>query len=254
MPVRLRLVLAAVLLGGATACAPGEEPVALAPEPAPTVVLDTEAGPVHLADLVGRPVVVQLAPSHDEGAWAAFADALADLEASGAVVVAVETDGAAPEVAEAFGYDGTPLAVVVDGAGTVRGRTAPTSGDALFEMAGPVLAEADLTGTVSWPGADSLDALVDAGGLVVALAPTTDLPDGTPALHLDMATLAAEDLPADLGTPLAFIGTEANVAAEQAVGWGYAAVFVADAGGGLAPVEAPLPPAPEAPRSRGVRG
>ena len=254
MPRRLRaLLLGAVLAGGPlVGCAPETE----APEAAtlaPAVTLDTEAGPVHLADLVGKPVVVQLAPADDVGAWAALADALEDLEASGAVVVAVETDGADPEVAKAFGFDGTALAVVVDGAGTVRGRTAPTSGDALFAMAGPVLAEADVAESVSWPGADSLAKLVEAGGVAVTLDAEAAGPAHT--LRLDAATFTAEDLPADLGTPLAFLGPEAETAAQQAASWGYAAVFVADDSGALSSVEtAPLPAPTGSPRSGGVRG
>lgn len=250
MPLR---PLSVLLLGAALAgCAPeADAPADGAVErtPAPAVVLDTEAGPVSLSRFVGRPVVVQFAPAGDAGAWAALADALADLEAGGAVVLAVQTDRAAPGVAEAFGFEGAPLVVVVDGEGTVRGRAAPTSGDALFALAGPVLAEADIAEAVSWSGADSLDALVRAGGVVVAMDAETDVPY---ALRLDVATFTAESLPADLGTPLAFVGPEAEGAAERAASWGYAAVFVADDAGALTPVEGSPPPGLA--RPGGVRG
>ncbi|MEM6288499.1 MAG: hypothetical protein AAF845_15280 [Bacteroidota bacterium] len=250
----MRARLCILLLGAALAGAgcEAEAPEAASPAAAPAVTLDTEAGPVHLADLVGRPVVVQLAPSDDVGAWAALADALADLEASGAVVVAVETDGPDAAVAEAFGYDGTPLAVVVDGTGAVRGRTTPTSGDALFEMAGPVLAEADRAETASWRGADSVVALVEAGGLVVSLDPEAEIAEPDVTLRLDAETFAADDLPADLGTPLAFVGAGAEAACAAAASWGYATLFVVDEAGALTPVEAAHPPS--APRPRGVRG
>ena len=217
---------------------------------APHVVLPTANGPVDLAALAGRPVVLQFAEAGDADAWAALADALGDLEAAGATVVAVTVDGAEAAAAEAFGYRGAPLAVVVDGEGAVRGTGAPDSGDALFALAVPVLAEADVAATVSWAGAETVDALVEAGGLVV------DVADGPPrrfALHVAADTLRAEDLPADLGTPLAFVGADAAEAAGRATRWGYAAVFVADADGALTPV---VPETRRAPPRRpgGVRG
>lgn len=259
MPLRLlpALLLGAALAGGCalTGCAPEPEmPASPVAEraPAPAVVFDTEAGPVSLTRFVGRPVVVQLAPADDAGAWAALADALADLEAGGAVVLAVKTDTADPAVAEAFGFDGTAVAVVVDGAGTVRGRTAPTSGDALFDLAGPVLAEADVASTVAWAGADSLGALVRSGGVIVDLGAEVDYPH---ALRVDAAAFSAESLPADLGTPLAFVGPEADAAAAAAASWGYVSVYVADADGALTPVEGAPPPSVGAPsRPGGVRG
>ena len=57
------------------------------------------------------------------------------------------------------------------------------------------------------------------------------------------------------GTPLAFVGPDAAEAAERATRWGYAAVFVADAAGDLAPVEPELIPETDRPiRTGGVRG
>ena len=256
MSVRPAL-LAAVLL--VSACGPsptadeGAEAgraavVTPARTPAPAVVLPTADGPVDLASLAGRPVVLQFASATDADAWAALADALADLEASGATVLAVTVADEAEDAARAFGYRGRPLAVVVDGEGSVRGSGAPDSGDALFALAGPVLAEADVAETVSWGGADTLDDLVRSGGLVV------DVTEGSApsrrALHVAADTLSVTDLPADLGTPLAFVGPDAHEAASSAVSWGYASVFVAE-GDALTPVE----PVIRAPRRPGtVRG
>ncbi|WP_420454838.1 redoxin domain-containing protein [Rubrivirga sp.] len=222
-------------------------------EAAPAVVLPTAEGPVDLASLAGRPVVLHFAAADDAEAWAALADALGDLEAAGAAVVAVSVDGAEDEAARAFGYDGAALAVVVDGEGTVRGRALPHSGDDLFALASPVLAEADVAATVSWPDPETLDALVALGGVVVDLSERGS--PGVPhALRVAADTLAALDLPADLGTPLAFVGPDAAEAASRATRWGYVAVFVADADGTITAVE-PAPVARDRPlRSGGVRG
>ena len=254
MPTPRLLVLAAVL----AAC--GDAPPGLpagavesavrAREAAPDVAVLTDAGPAPLAGYRGRTVVLLLAPpGHD--AWAALDEARADLEASGAVVLAEPVGQALTEAARALGYAGAPLAVVVDGEGVLRGRTAPRSGDDLFALAAPVLAEAEVAQTVSWEGADTLDDLVAAGGVVVDLGE-----DGPPhALRLPLAELEAQSLPADLGTPLAFVGPDAAEAASRAAGWGYVSVYEAGPSGALRAVVA-APPAPSAwqPRSGGVRG
>ena len=248
---RLALLLSALVALPACGPSSADAPVR---EAAPSVTLLTADGPVDLASLVGRPVVLHFATADDADAWASLADALGDLEAAGAAVVAVTVDGAEDKAARAFGYDGTALAVVVDGEGTVRGRMTPRSGDDLFALAGPVLAEVDLASTVSWEGADTLDALIEAGGVVVDVSEAGD-PVLDADLHIAADTLAARDLPADLGTPLAFIGPDAAEAAERATRWGYAAVFVADAAGDLAPVEPELIPETDRPiRTGGVRG
>ncbi len=253
--MRRRLGLLAVLLSLA-AC--GTDPpvdvaaVSSAREAAPAVVLPTAQGPVDLASLAGRPVVLHFAAADDTEAWAALADALGDLEAAGAAVVAVSVDGAEDEAARAFGYNGVALAVVVDGEGTVRGRALPHSGDDLFALASPVLAEADVAATVSWRDPETLDALVAIGGVVVDVG---DPAGPRHALRVAADTLAALDLPADLGTPLAFVGPAAREAATRAARWGYVAVFVADAEGAITAVEPPPLPVRDRPlRSGGVRG
>ncbi len=242
------------LLTGLAACAPEPAPeLSLDWAPAPHVAVPTADGPVDLTTLSGSPVVIQFASAGDTDAWAVLDDAIQDLQAAGATVLAVTVDGAETEAATAFGYAGVPLAVVVDGEGTVRGRTHPASGDALFAMAGPVLAEADVARTVEWRGAETLDALIRDGGVVVAA-----LQEPSPvahALRIDPDLFSAQDLPADLGTPLAFVGSSAAVRAASAAGWGYVSVFVASADGALTPVAGQLPPGLDEPnRQRGVRG
>ena len=144
------------------------------------------------------------------------------------------------------------MTVVVDGEGTVRGRGhRARTGDDLFALAGPVLAEADVARTVEWRGAGSVDALVEAGGVVVAAQAVP----GVPALLIDPDLFSAQDLPADLGTPLAFVGPTASASAASAAGWGYVSVFTADADGALTPVSSRPPPGLDEPRRpRGVRG
>lgn len=243
----LAVALCSVLAGG---CGAGEAEVTavVAYGGAPAVVLHSVDGPVSLDAFAGRPVVVHLAASGEAAAWAVLAEVSDDLEASGAVVVAVVVDGPGDEATAAMGYRGAPLAVVVDGEGTVRGHVAPTSGDAVFEAAVPVLAEYDLSQSVAWPGADTLDDLVRAGGVVVDLGAASAPPN---ALALDADVLAADDLPADLGTPLAFVGPDADRTAERAAGWGYAAAYAVAEDGRLVPA-APPPPRPAV--AGGVRG
>ena len=257
------LVAAALALGGAAsgcADAPADAPAGgavgrveavAAYGGAPDVTLPSADGPVSLAALAGRPVVVHLAALGETAAWAALDEAAADLEASGAVVVAVVVEEAPPEGLDALGYEGAPLVVVLDGEGVVRSRTAPTSGDALFEAAAPVLAEYDLAQTVAWPGAETVGDLVRAGGLVVDLG-AADAPPH--ALRVGADALSAEALPADLGTPLAFVGPDALGAARRAVGWGYAAVYAVDAGGRMGAVEPDRPAPPPPRRPGGARG
>ena len=86
-----------VLAVGLAACTDRPPSADAIPAPtrtlAPEVVLPTSDGPVDLAALAGRPVLLQFAQADDADAWAALADALDDLQAAGATVVAVTVDG-----------------------------------------------------------------------------------------------------------------------------------------------------------------
>lgn len=248
------VLLASALVGGCGDAPPapgpvGSEAAVHTRRAAPAVSVRTEAGPVPLASLRGQTVVLLLAPP-GHAAWTVLDEVRPDLEASGAVVLTEVVDGGPTGAAQAFGYRDAPLAVVVDGEGDVRGEGAPTSGDDLFALAAPVLAEAEVARTVSWEGAHTLGDLVAAGGMVVDLG--TNGP--AHALRLPLRALEATSLPADLGTPLAFTGPDAAEAASRSVAWGYVSVYVAEASGALVPVEAPRPPLPRPGRSGGVRG
>lgn len=250
---RLALVAAGSLaLAACEIPAPVEEVATAAPmierERAPRVAVPTADGPVALEALAGTPVVLHFAAADDAEAWSALADCLDDLEAAGATVLTVALEDAHDEAARAFGYTGAPMTVVVDGEGTVRARAERASGDDLFALASPVLAEADVAATVEWRGAGSIESLLEAGGLVIATGESR--PDA--ALHIAADTLAAIDLPADLGTPIAFAGPDAAEAASRATRWGYAAVFIAEPDGELTALERTEPAS--RPRTGGVRG
>ena len=169
------------------------------------------------------------------------------------MVLAVEVEGAGDETAQAFGYDGDPLVLVVDGEGVLRGRAEPVSGDAVYALAAPVLAESDLAQTVAWEGAHSLEGLTAVGGVIVDLGAD---PNAFPhALRIALDALSAEALPADLGTPLAFVGDDAEEAAQRTVEWGYVSVFVASREGDLREIEAERPALDDwRERRGGVRG
>ena len=265
--------LAAALLAVA-GCAPGAPAVG---GPAPDVTIETAAGPLHLADARGRRLVVQFAPADSVEAWAALAAASADLAAEGALVVGVSTDGPPPEspfqtgrdvhgAAAAFGYTGVPLAVVIDGAGTLRGLTAPRHADDLFALAAPVLLEGDASVSLAPPvvgaalDADGVERLVRGGAALIDLRPAglRAAEGAVPfALVCPPARLAADVLPADVGAVVVLLGPAAPAAAEQAAAWGYRNVHVVADASALAAGPA-APPATrsapgEAPRRAAVR-
>ncbi len=233
-------------------------PAVEAPTPAPDVTIAGARGPFRLADARGRTVVLQFAPADSVEAWAALAEAHADFVAVGAVVLGVATRGDAPEspfavasdpgarAAEAFGYTGRPLAVVVDGAGRVRGHANPRDAAALYALVAPVLLEADAP--VSPAEAEHLRAASTV--LVDVRTDAERRAEGAfpYALVADADALQARDLPADLGVALVFVGAAADAAAERARSWGYADVeVIGDAG--LSPTEPfeAAPARPEAP-------
>lgn len=259
----LVLSLAALLAG----C--GGDPATGTPTQAPDVTIAGIHGPFRLNAMRGRPVVLQFAPADSLDAWAALADAHRDLEASGAVVFGVATDGLAPDspyavgsdpdgiAALAFGYHGAPLAVVVDPSGRVRGHVAPRQASDLYALTAPVLVEMEDAGGVTSPAEAA--ALRRASTVLVDLRPDAlrraegDLPY---ALVADPAALAPADLPADLAVPIVLVGPAAEGLAASVEGWGYGDVHViADADGLLLDPTAPAIPDPiPTPRRQTVRG
>ena len=273
-----RLLAATVLLSlSLGACAPAAPPIG---GPAPDVEVQTMAGPLRLSDLRGQQVVVQFAPADSVEAWATLAAAAADLQAEGALVIGIATDGTPPEspfrtgrdtgrAAAAFGYTGVPLAVIIDREGVLRGLAAPRHADDLFALAAPVLLESDTDDAPSVPvdpvGTDAADVqrLVRHGAALIDLrdAAVRDAEGFVRyALICPIDRFAADVLPADVGTPVVLIGPDAAAAAEQAAGWGYRNIHVvADALDVAEPRSAaparPTPPAaPTAPRRAAVRG
>lgn len=267
MAAPARLVLAVSLVALLAGCVGDAGPEAMAE--APDVTIAGARGPFHLGAMRGRPVVLQFAPADSLDAWAALADAHRNLEASGAVVFGVATDGLAPEspynvgtdpdgkAATAFGYRGAPLAVVIDPSGRIRGHVAPRHASDLYALTAPVLVEMEDARGVTSPAEAA--ALRRASTVIVDLRPHAlrraegALPY---ALVADPATLAAIDLPADLALPIVLVGPAAEGLAASVVGWGYGDVqVIADADGLLLdPAAPPIPDPPPAPRRRTVRG
>ncbi|HEX9953293.1 MAG TPA: redoxin domain-containing protein [Rubricoccaceae bacterium] len=270
---------ALLVLLALSACGPSAPPVG---GPAPEVEVQTASGVLRLADLRGQQVVLQFAPADSVEAWAALAAASADLAASGALVVGISTDGPPPEspfrvgrddggaAAEAFGYTGVPLAVVIDRAGVLRGLTAPRQADDLFALAAPVLLEDE---AIESPGppvdpvgtdAESVERLVRDGAALIDLRDAATREAEGPvryALVCPIARFAADVLPADVGTTVVLLGPEAPVAARQAAQWGYRDVHavpdvldLAEPGLAGPPSEAPARAARAAQRRASVRG
>ncbi len=221
--------------------------------PAPDVAFDSPDGPFRLADERGRPVVLQFAPADSVEAWAVLAEAYAQLEAVGALVVGVATSGDAPEspfavgldpgaqAAEAFGYDGRPLAVVVDAGGRVRGHASPRDAAALYALAAPVLVEGAATGAESVTlDVRPTDQRVAEGALAHAIVASP-------------AALTAADLPADLAVAIVVVGPDAEAVAARVRGWGYPDVQVAAEAGAMDLAPEPVEPSgtPARPSVRG---
>lgn len=252
-----RLLLAAVATGALSFAAvyvTARPDAAPALGPAPDVAFDGPDGRFRLADERGRPVVLQFAPADSVEAWAVLAEAYAHLEAVGAVVLGVATSGDAPEspyavghdpgahAAEAFGYDGRPLAVVVDAGGRLRGHASPRDVAALYALAAPVLVESDGVGAES---------------VVVDLRPAAqrDAEGRLPrAVVAAPDALTAADLPADLAVPIVVVGPDAEAVAVRVRAWGYPDVEVLGDAGLLDAEPMAEPPPANAPARPSVRG
>jgi len=230
-------------------------PAASPTGPAPDVSFDGPRGTFRLADERGRPVVLQFAPADSVEAWAVLAEAYAHLEAVGALVVGVATSGDAPEspfdvgrdpgaeAAEAFGYDGRPLAVVVDAGGRLRGHASPRDVAALYALAAPVLVEVD-------------GAAVESVMLDLRPAAQRDAEGPLPrAIVASADALSAADLPADLAVPIVVVGPGAEAVAGRVRAWGYPDVqILGDAGVTDEPSVASPALEPVAPPRPSVRG
>jgi peroxiredoxin len=222
--------------------------------PAPDVAFDGPDGRFRLADERGHPVVLQFAPADSLEAWAVLAEAYAHLEAVGAVVLGVATAGDAPEspfavghdpgahAAEAFGYDGRPLTVVVDATGRLRGHASPRDAAAVYALAAPVLLETEAAGlesvTLDLRPADQRAA---EGRLPRAIVSAPD-------------ALTAADLPADLAVPLVVVGPDAEAVAARVREWGYPDVQVLGDAGVLDDEPLVEPLVEDAPARPSVRG
>lgn len=245
-----------VLLFGLMGCnRPDASPTRTAPTApeaavAPDVSWSRNGEPVSLTSLRGRTVLLHFADAASPS-WAALAEAYPDLDAEGATILGVVTDGDSlpttpfeitygDELAEAFGVTLTPDAILVDAQGRVRNHAHALVADDFFALAGPVLLEESPSTPVSTPeargrqlDAAALDRLVRAGAVLIDLRSDADRDaDGwvPNALPTPIEDLSAERLPADLSATLIFLGPNAGAASEQAGTLGYTSVLgLADA-------------------------
>ena len=282
---RTALLLAALALPALGAGCGTDTPEELAAgSQAPTWTLSGAGGAFSLADAAGRPVVLQFAPA-DPAEWEALAAAHDDLSASGALVIGAVTAGSAsalrlpfalvddPDgtVADLYGYRGQSLSVVIDSESRLRARAeAVETGDALFALAGPALLEADvfdLPATIaSTDGPEALDAsdvddLVRRGAALLDLRPADEVEAQgliPYALRCPPEEFGPEALPANLAVPVVLAGPSAAQAAEQAIEWGFAAVYHVDDASTLADADLPVmedepAPPPSEPQPRPTR-
>lgn len=246
---------------------------------APDVSWTRNGESVSLASLRGKTVLLHFAESTSPS-WAELAEAHPDLEAEGATILGIVTDGdsisgmpfeitRAVELAKAFGVTLTPDAILVDAQGQVRDHAHALDADDFFALAAPVLLEDGPSTPVSIPDAadrqldaEALNQLVRAGAVLIDLRADAEREtDGWVPLALPCPaeTLTTEHLPADLSATLIFLGSEADAASELATAWGYTSVLgLADATPYVVEGAAPgaLAPPREVPLStaRRVRG
>ena len=212
--------------------------VTAAPSLDANLVVATAEEAVRLGDHRGHVLVLQLAAASDEAAWLAFADAAPDLQAEGATLLGIVTEGrldgspALPfparharglDWAEPLGFTGEALTVVVGPQGRLRGRGTRATADDIVVLAAPVLLELDAGGVdldVEVLTASTVEALVRHGAALIDVRP-----EGEPLAHalaVPLAHLTPDVLPPDPATPLVFVGPEAAAAAAIAADWGYA--------------------------------
>ena len=241
------LALTLLLIGGCDR--PDASPTASesAPmlEPAPEVSWHKDGHEVSLASLQGSTVLLHFADATSPS-WKALDEAYPDLNAEGATVLGVVTDGAfipehayetisSDELTRAFGVTLTPAAIVVDPEGRIRGRDNALDADAFFALAAPVLLDEAVNTPVSTPqiagrqlDVEALDQLMRAGAVLIDLRPdAVREAEGWVRLALPcpLDALSAEYLPADLSATLVFLGPDAETAAELAAEWGYVSVL-----------------------------
>lgn len=201
------------------------------------LIVTTAEEAVRLGDHRGHVLVMQLAPAGDD-AWAAFSDAAPDLEAEGASLLGIVTEGRLDDAsalpfpirhadglawAHAIGFTGEPLTVVVGPGGRLRGRGVSATADEIVMLAAPVLLEQDGVEDAFEVGpltATAVEGLVRRGAALFDVRA-----EGAPLAHalaVPFVRLAPELLPPDLATPLVFVGPDAAEAAALAGAWGYA--------------------------------
>ena len=141
-----------------------------------------------------------------------------------------------------------PTTVIIDREGLIREQhTGILTHDELLDLLGPILIEEDEPlsalpeaqegeGLLSLPPID-VHVLVGEGAMLVDVRSLGEIEATGTALyaeHLPLQELALQDLPANFAVPIIFLGDAnddtVNQAAEQALDWGYASVYVVEGG------------------------
>lgn len=178
---------------------------------------------------------------------------------------------ASQTVARQFGeIELLPTTVIIDRQGMIREQhTGILTHDELLDLLGPILIEedaplSDLPALIEGEGPlflSPLDVhvLVSQGAMLVDVRSRREVEATGTALdaeHCPLFALAPQDLPANLGVAVIFLGNEggeeAQNAADRAIDWGYPSVYVVQ--GGLAAWQAAgLPTEPLAPEPTEVQ-
>ena len=277
-PLLLAFALPLAACGGGSApeagpeAAPTQEAFA-----APSWEMDGPGGAFSLADAEGRAVVLQFAAAAPE-AWGPLAEAHADLDAAGALVVGAVTEGAPGAlrlpfatvadadgaVAASYGYTGAPLVVVIDAEGRLRARAEMVeTTDGFFALAAGALLDAEDEGTPLAPTSETREpqplapeavaGMVREGAALLDLRPEAQREaDGAIPHALVPEAFSAEVLPVNALVPVILAGPDALEAAFAAVDWGFQSVYVVEDAAPLADPEA-APLAPEADATEDAR-
>ncbi len=172
---------------------------------------------------------------------------------------------ASKSVAQQFGdIEFLPTTIIIDRQGLIREQhTGILTHDELLDLLGPILIEEDeplsaLPQNSAGDGPQSLSPLdvhilVGEGAMLVDIRPHGTVKETGTALdaeHHPFHALIPQDLPANFGVPVIFLGDgggdQPMRAAERAMDWGYASVYVVE-GGLTAWLAAGLPVAPLTP-------
>lgn len=241
---------------------------------APDFSLPGLQGEFSLADQRGKVVVLNFWATWNElsvGGMSALDSVQTELGADGIAIVGIAQDKDGLDLVTDWAADNTvgyplvadasqavareygdiellPTTIIVDREGFIRERhTGILTHDELLDLIGPILIEeeeplSELPSVTEGQGPRQLSpvdvhALVANGAMLIDIRSLHELEEtGTAASaeHHPLQVLVPQDLPANFGVPIIFLGDEngdlAKTAAERALDWGYASVYVVAGG------------------------